>query len=289
MFIKENTMKTVLIVIVSFTMTSCYSDKISNIKLDGSNNIIFKDGDVIYFTNLDTTFISFHYTDDPLVKERKSKDIILSEYIVEYNNMNLNEDNIFEPIERSILKASLSPEQYICDQYNAFANVLGSDWGTLTKYKHKNLTIKQIDWDMISYLAINENYYRPDDSLRLEITFPKNLENFCIEINSKFPDANYIMLCSNVYVTYNIFKGIEVSGSWTSGQYIDGYYVGGGYNEGYSYEDAYIIAPKMVIDLNNAKILSIDARSHGFRNWENFTRELQLIIYEEAKYYNISF
>lgn len=283
MFIKGNTMKIILILIVAFTLTSCYSDKISRIKLDGSNKIIFKDGDVIYFTNLDTTIISFHYTDDNLVKKRKSKDINLSEYIVEHKNMNLNEDNIFEPIERAILKTSQSPEQYICDQYNAFPNILGSDWGTLTKYKHKNLTIKQIDWDMISDLVINENYYRPDDSLRLEITFPKNLENFCIEINSKFPDANYIMLCSNVYVTYNIFKGIEVEGYWSGG--------GPGYSyvEGYSYDDAYIIAPNVVIDLNNEKILSIDALSHGFRNWENFTRELQLMIYEEAKYYSISF
>ena len=277
-------MKIVIILTLAITIVSCSSsNKVSSIKLDGSNKIIFKYGDVIYFTNLDSSGISFHYTDSDSVKTKEPKDKNLQDFVIEYDSKNVAD--FFKPFTKQKKDSLLSPKRYVSQRYNKFADILESkNTGTFTKYRHKNLNIKKINWDSINDLVSDEIYFRPFDSLQLKIPLPKDVVRFCNEIKSKYQDAKYIILFKNVYITYNIFEGREVIS--TPGSFplsAKSTFLG------YKFDDALLIAPKVVIDINNARVLSIDTQSHYIDYWDKFIWDIDVIIEGEAEYYNLFF
>jgi len=284
-------MKIVFALILALIIVSCSnlvilpeSGKIYSIKLDGSNKIIFKEGEVIYFTNLDSSGISFHYTDNDSIKTIKPKDKKLEDFVIEYDSKYANE--LFQPFYKQKRDSLKSPKSYITDEYNKFAEILeGKKWGSLTKYKHKKLNVKKIDWYDINDLVVDEIYYHIADSLRLIIPMPKDVVNFCEKIKTKYADAKYLFLFRNVYLTYNIFGGGE--GKWVifsrPGEPSPFVYIEG------KKDVALLIAPKIVIDIDKAIILSIDVQSHFIENWEHITSEIKIIVEEEAEFYNLRF
>ena len=152
--------------------------------------------------------------------------------------------------------------------------------GALEKYKHKSLEVKKIDWDEINDLVGNEIYYRNEDSLRIIIPIPKDIISFCESIRYKHSDAKYLILCKNVYLTYNLFGGGE--GKWIVEK------------PGIRYVEpkkdvSLLFAPKIVIDVELAKILSIDTNDHFISDWKYITSDIKRIIEEEAEYYNLRF
>ncbi len=269
-------MKYIILITVPLFLFSCSVEKITNIKLDGSNKILFKEGDVIYITNLDTSRVSFCYTNDEKIKTKYSVDKILNDYKVEYGDRNTN--TFFAPIIRKHLDSTQTPKLYVCEQYNAFAELLKGTEETFTPFKQKKLIVKQIDWDEISDFLKNEYYYRPDDSLQLEISIPNNIGTFCDNIKSSYPDAKYLIIQSNVYLTLNFFE-LNESGFWSRGYYI----------EETDYDDGIMIAPKIVVDIKNTRMISIDVRSYKIKNWNNLIRTIDEIIREDAEFYNLRF
>lgn len=281
-------MRILFFLTIAVTIASCSSStKVTSIKLDGNNKIIFKDGDVIYFTELDSSGISFHYTDNDSIKTIEPKDKNLRDYVIEYDSEYASE--FFLPFYKQEKDSLKSPRSYIRFEYNKFAEILeGKKWGTLTKYKHKNLTVKNLKWEDINELIINEKYYRPDDSLEIIIPMPKDVASFCKEIKSKYTDVKYIILFRNVYLTYNIFKGGETRGKWI-GLPIPGMPSPMIYLGSEEIDDAVLIAPKIVIDIEKAKILSIDAQSHLINKWIYIISFLKRTVEEEAEFYNVRF
>jgi hypothetical protein len=252
-------------------------------KLNGSNKIIFKDGDVIYFTNIDTSGITFHYTDDNSIKTKKAKDKKLENFLIEYDSK--YSDVFFKPFTNQKKDSLKTPKKYISDRYNTFPKILGSESWSSTKYKHKNLIVRNIDWEIFNNQIVNEIYYRPSDSLQIEIPMPKDIVGLCNEIKSKYSDAKYLILFRNIYVTYNIFEGGEVPGQIFGVPGTSSFQ----YAAGYELDDALFISPKIVIDIYNAKLLSIDAQNHPIYSWDEFIWDINWMIYEEAEYYNLFF
>lgn len=280
--------------ILSFiALNSCNPIEEHSIKLDGSSSIIFKDGDIIYFVDLDTSCVTFHCTDNPIVKTKKWKDINLSDYAVDIKDTTIK-NNIFYSLEQGMLDLSPSLKQYIADDYNKFALDLSTDFKAMSKYKNKHLVVKQIERNKISGMLKNEYYYTLSDSLQtarrikrnqlnipsregyyhmplnpmsMEITVPQNTADFCKAIKAEYPDAGYIMLNSHVYMTYNIFLGGLCGGEdWC--------------------DDAYSFAPLIVIDVKNAKILSIDYRMLNAESWIDMVQRKHHME-DEAEYYKL--
>ena len=281
-------MKIIFLLIFILTITSCStSTKVHSIKLDGSNKIVFKDGDVIYFTSLDSSGISFHYTGNESVKTLDPKDKMLKDFVIEYDSKYAKE--FFQPFDKQKEDSLKSPKNYISDEYNKFADILeGKKWGALTKYKHKHLTVKKLEWNDINNLVKDEEYYRPADTLQVIIPMPKDVVSFCDAIKTKYADAKYLILFKNVYLTYNIFEGGETRGQWI-GIPVPGMPSPMVYVEGEEIDDALLIAPKLVVDIEKARILSIDAQSHLIKKWEYITSLIRRIVEEEAEFYNVRF
>ena len=97
---------------------------------------------------------------------------------------------------------------------------------------------------------------------------PKDVVSFCDAIKTKYADAKYLILFKNVYLTYNIFEGGETRGQWI-GIPVPGMPSPMVYVEGEEIDDALLIAPKIVVDIEKARILSIDAQSHLIIKWDN--------------------
>ena len=281
-------MKLVTVFILSIIFISCSSStRVHSIKLDGNNNMIFRDGDTIYFTVLDSSGVSFYYTEDESIITMDPKNIELNDFVVDYGNKYSNK--LFLPFNRQNKDSLRSPKSYVSNEYNKFADILdGEKWGALSKYKHKNLIVKKLKWDEISSQIVNEKYYRPDDSLQVVIPMPQNIQSLCNEIKTKYADAKYIILFRNVYLTYNIFEAGETRGQWI-GLPVPGMPSPGIYIEGEEIDDALLIAPKIVIDIDRAKILSVDAQSHPIKEWKYITSFIKRIIEEEAEFYNVRF
>lgn len=279
-------MKITFSVFLAFFFISCSnliispnSGKSTNIKLDGINKIVFRDGDIIYFTNIDSSGVSFQFTENESVKKMKPKDKIFEEFEIGYNHSYANE--IFQPFYRRKIDSTKSPKSYIADEFNKFSEILkGENRSALEKYKHKRLEVKKIGWDEINDLVGNEIYYRNEDSLRIIIPMPKDIISFCESIRFKHSDAKYLILCKNVYLTYNLFGG--GNGKWIVEQ------------SGIRYVEpkkdvSLLFAPKIVIDVELAKILSIDTNDHFISDWANITSDIKRIIEEEAEFYNLRF
>lgn len=279
-------MKNIFFLIFSLAVISCSSSKIIDIqRLNDTDKIIFKDGDVIYLTNLDTTNISFHYTADDSVKTKEAKNIILKDFRIEYDSTNA--DEFFEPFSKQNRDSILTPKELICKKYEKFGNILeGKQWSTMTKYKHKNLTVRKIGWDELDKFVENEIYFRINDSLQIEIPMPKDIVHFCNQIKLKYTDVKYLILFRNFYLTYNIFERLKVSGPKSPDIPVTKN-ISVFFELGLESDDAYYLAPKVVIDVNRAKILLIDARSHPIFNWDDFIWDLNWMIEEEAEYYNL--
>lgn len=271
------------IVALSVSMLSCSSAvsfntlRSNEIKLDESAKIYFKEGDIIYFVNLDTSRISFHCTDDSLVKNKEPKNINLSYYTMEVKDTTIK-NNIFNSLEQKIIDLSPSLKQFIVNDYNEFANDISTDVA-MSKYK-KHLVLKQIEWKGISDSFRYEVFYTPHDSVRLEISVPKNINEFCNAIKSDYPDAGYIMVNSRVYLTNNIFKGEVVE---ESVNYLTGFTF-----PGYTCDDAYSFAPLLVIDVKNAKLISIDSRVRNPVKWKDLIRRNHHLE-DDANFYKFYF
>ncbi len=287
-FNKVLIMKTIVIVILALTLLSCSSSSSGNsIKLDGSNKIIFRDGDVIYFTNIDSSGVSFHYSDDDSVKTKKAKDININDFVIDYESEQTYD--FFKPFERQNKDSLQSPRAYISEKYNSFAKILeGEQWGTMTKYRHKKLNVKRLDWSAVADLVSTEVYCRPEDSLHIAIPIPETLETFCREMKTSYPDIKYFILTKNVYLTYNIFEGGTSTGQWI-GLPVPGMPSPMFYIEEEELDDAFMITPKVVIDINKGKILSVDVQSYSIKEWEYLTSLIKRIVEEEAEFYNLKF
>jgi hypothetical protein len=150
-------MKIIFLLIFTLTIASCStSTKVHSIKLHGSSKIVFKDGDVIYFTSLDSSGISFQYTDNESVKTLDPKDKELKDFVIEYDSKYAKE--FFQPFEKQKKDSLKSPRSYVSYEYNKFSEILeGENWGALTKYRHKNLIVKTIEWNEINNLITEEN------------------------------------------------------------------------------------------------------------------------------------
>ena len=276
-------MKTIIILLLilyGITLFSCSTYKPFTTKLDGSTNILFKEGDVIYFVRLDTTCITFHCTDDSLVKKKERKNINLPDYTIDIKDTTIK-NNIFNSLENQILNQAPSLKQYFCNDYNEFANDLSADLPAMSKYQNKHLVIKEIEWDEVNDMLIYDKYYTSLDSLALKITVPGNINEFCSIFKKEYPDAKYVMINSHVYLTYNILKGRTVEGYWAHG-------VQGMYIPGYTCDDGYIFAPLLVVDINNAKLLSVDIRWGNPMKMENIIKGKHHME-EEAQYYKLYF
>jgi len=283
-------MKTIIIlflITLAIILLSCssgksiYTAKSDEIKLDRSNKIHFKEGDIIYFVKLDTSLVTFHCTDDSLVKKKAPKNINISDYTIEIRDSTLN-NNIFSSLEEKIIDLSPSLKQFVVNDYNEFVIDISTDVA-MSKYK-KHLVLNQIEWNRISDLFRYEVFYTPNDSIRLEISVPQNITEFCKVFKSDFPDANYVMLNSRVYLTNNIFKGEVVEKIIVK----DNVNPWGLTLPGYTCDDAYSFTPLLVIDVKNAKLISIDYRVRNPIKWKDLIRRNHHME-DDANYYKFYF
>ena len=279
----------------AFTLTSCTgivnTTKSDLTKLNTGLYCDFKNHDVIYFLDLDTSCVNYHFTEDKAVKSIKGKDLDLGKYKISYLS-DTAYPSFFAPFNKLKLKPTLSAAQYICNTYNDKLELImkGEEWNVTGGFAPKPFVIHRINKDSLNISALIDSiYYSPSDSLKVELTVPHNIPEFCKQFKSRYPDCSYFILCNKFYLTKDIFKvdskgGTGMNFSLTGGPPSMGYVPGKD-----DIYDGTIIAPQIVIDVKKEKIISYDARRYGISTWSHMDRELYRMVYDLAMYYQLKY
>ncbi|MDR3666442.1 MAG: hypothetical protein P4L35_06350 [Ignavibacteriaceae bacterium] len=276
----------------TFALSSCMgsfkSTKSDFTKLNSGIYCDFKNHDVIYFLDLDTSCVTYYFTEDKAVKSIKGNDLNLEKYKISYLS-DTAYPSFFSPFNKLKIKTNLSPAQYICKTYNDKLELImkGEEWNVTGGFAPKPFVIHRINKDSLNMPdLIDSIYYSPSDSLKVELTVPRNIPQFCKIFKSRHPDCNYFILCNRFYLTKNIFE-VDIDGSWSmSGASPSGMHYSGGSNDIY---DGTIIAPQIVIDIKKEKIISYDVRRYGISTWSHMDRELYRMVNDLALYYQLKY
>lgn len=241
--------KLILLTLPFILLLSC--TRTSNmIKLDSSekNKAVFTMQSVIYFVALDSNNVAFYkgrenefnsiadinLNDYKISKEKDS--LVYVEFCEEFglidnNNYGFN-----------------SPEAYFANEYDdIFERTMSGESMRMTAYLPKKFTIKTIEPNEAEGMNLQiKKIKSPIDFLQVEVYEPSDSITFYEDFQKKYPDADFLVLISNFYITNDILKMVK---SYTNYNL----YTGGSTSLTTSVED-FILVPKTIIDVKNKRI-----------------------------------
>ena len=197
----------------------------------------------IYYIKLDTNGVSFHQGLSTQIND--VKDIDLDNYLLDKNSEKEFYDS-FDLIDENNYGYN-SPKEFFVSEYNKiFVQVMQGESLRKTRFAPKKLNIKTIERNIFENSLEKKYIYSPDDSLKVKVYEPNDIHNFCQQIKQKYPDANYIIISGNLYITKDLFeriKNYQHYNPFTGLSSITS-----------SSSKGVIITPEVIIDVNNEQL-----------------------------------
>ena len=251
---------------------SCSSDRL---QVREGRKYIFQRGDVVYFIKMDSSSVTFHFSKDGRAKDREAKNLDLDSYLITYDNNYDKSKEFFEPFDRMMNKLKLSPTEYVAQKYNQFSQLLRGDiWHVTGGVRPKKMIVKDIEHDDIANLGLtNIEYFSTDDSLKISMTVPSDIKQFCEDFSAIYVDADYLILTSKIYLTKKIFRISMVKKAFWNPDAVEGV----------------AIAPKLILDIKNKSVLLYDVLRYSIIDWYSLDGSLYMMAEDEGIRFNLYF